>query len=99
MILTIAKDLLGDNVKILKSKASRTAYQGVLVGVAAVIIATCMVSFFNTGTLSMESIVAAQKTNVALWVLNFMPFMFAFWGLQWDGKDKEFWPKDSSAGN
>jgi len=80
MILTIAKDLLGDNVKILKSKASRTAYQGVLIGVAAVIIATCLVSFFNTGSLSMESIVTAQKTNVALWVLNFTPFMFAFWG-------------------
>ena len=66
MILTVARNLLGDNVRILKSKASKTAYQGVLIGVAAVIIATCMVSFFNTGTLSMESIVAAQKTNVAL---------------------------------
>jgi diguanylate cyclase (GGDEF)-like protein len=80
MILTVARNLLGDNVKILKSKASKTAYQGILIGVAAVIIATCMVSFFNTGTLSMESIVAAQKTNVALWVLNCIPFVFAFWG-------------------
>jgi hypothetical protein len=40
MILTIAKDLLGDNVKILKSKASKAAYQGVLIGVAAVIVPT-----------------------------------------------------------
>ena len=80
MILTIARNLLGDNVKILKSKASKTAYQGVLIGVAAIIIATCMVSFFNTGALSLEGIVAAQKTNVALWVLNCIPFVFGFWG-------------------
>ena len=80
MILTIARNLLGDNVKILNSRASKTAYQGILIGIAAVIIATCMVSFFNTGTLSMESVVAAQKTNVALWVLNCIPFVFAFWG-------------------
>jgi len=80
MILTISRNLLGDNVNILKSKASKTAYHGVLIGLAAIIIATCMVSFFNTGALSLDGIVAAQKTNVALWVLNCMPFVFGFWG-------------------
>lgn len=80
MILTISRSLLGDNVKILKSKASKTAYHGVLIGLAAIIIATCMVSFFNTGALSLDGIIAAQKTNVALWVLNCMPFVFGFWG-------------------
>jgi hypothetical protein len=32
MILTVARNLLGDNVKILKSRASKTAYQGILIG-------------------------------------------------------------------
>ena len=80
MILTIARNLLGDNVRILKSKASKTAYQGVLIGVAAIIIATGMVSFFNTGALSLEGMVSAQKSNVALWVLNCIPFVFGVWG-------------------
>jgi diguanylate cyclase (GGDEF)-like protein len=80
MILTIAKSLLSDNVKILKSEASKTAYQGVLIAVAAIIIATFMVSFFSTGAISLNGILAAQKNNVALWVLDCIPFVFGFWG-------------------
>ena len=80
MNLTVARSLLGDNVKILKSEASKTAYQGVLIAVAAIIIATSMASFFSTGALSLEGIVAAQKTNAALWILNCIPFVFGFWG-------------------
>jgi len=80
MVLTIARNLLGDNVKILKSEASKTAYQGVLIAVAAIIIATFMVSFFSAGELSLNGIMAAQKNNVALWVLDCIPFVFGFWG-------------------
>jgi hypothetical protein len=80
MILTIARNLLGDNVKILKSRASKTAYQGILIGLAAIFIATCMVSFFSTGALSLDGMVTEQKTNAALWVLNCIPFVFGFWG-------------------
>jgi diguanylate cyclase (GGDEF)-like protein len=80
MILTIARNLLGDNVKILKSEATKAAYQGILIAVAAIVIATFMVSFFSTGELSLEGIVAAQKNNMALWVLDCIPFVFSFWG-------------------
>jgi diguanylate cyclase len=80
MIIAIASNLLGDNVRILKSEASKTAYQGVLIAVTAIIIATIMVSFFSTGGLSLEGIVAAQKNNMALWVLDCIPFVFSFWG-------------------
>jgi len=80
MILTIARNLLDDNVKILKSEATKAAYQGILIAVVAIIIATFMVSFFSTGALSLDGIVAAQKNNVALWVLDCIPFVFGFWG-------------------
>ena len=80
LILTVASNLLGDNVKILKSEASKTAYQGVLIAVVAIIIATVMVSFFSTGELSLNGIMTAQKNNVALWVLDCIPFVFGFWG-------------------
>ena len=66
MILMIARNLLGDNVKILKSEASKTAYQGVLIAVVAIIIATVMVSFFSTGELSLNGIMTAQKRTLIL---------------------------------
>ena len=80
MILTIARNLLDDNVKILKSEATNAAYQGILIAVTTIVIATFMVSFFSTGALSLDGIVAAQKNNVALWVLDCIPFVFGFWG-------------------
>jgi diguanylate cyclase (GGDEF)-like protein len=80
MIIAIAGNLLGDNVRILKTEVSRTAYQGVLIAVASIVIATFMVSFFSAGELSMDSIVAAQKNNMALWVIDSIPFVFGFWG-------------------
>ena len=61
MISTIAKNLLSDNVKILKSEASKTAYQGVLIAVAAIIIATFMVSYFSTGGLSLAGLFSRPK--------------------------------------
>ena len=80
MIIAIAGNLLGDNVRILKSEVSKTAYQGVLIAVATLIIATFMASFFTAGELSLDGIVAAQKNNMALWVLDSIPFVFGFWG-------------------
>ena len=80
MIIAIAGNLLGDNVRILKSEVSKTAYQGVLIAVATIIIATFMVSFFSAGELSLNGIVAAQKNNMALWVIDSIPFVFGFWG-------------------
>jgi diguanylate cyclase (GGDEF)-like protein len=80
MILAIAGNLLGDNVRILKSEVSKTAYQGVLIAVAAIIIATFMVSFYSTGELTLDGIVSAQKNNMALWVIDSIPFVFGFWG-------------------
>lgn len=80
MIFTVARNLLGENVRILKSEASKAAYQGVFIAVAAIIIATSLVSFFSSGGLTLAGIMAAQKNNIALWVLDCIPFVFSFWG-------------------
>ncbi len=71
---------LSENVKILKDRVSKTALQGVLIAIAAIIIATCLVSVYLTGEVSTNGIIQAQKTNVALWFLNAVPFIFALWG-------------------
>lgn len=80
MVFTIVQSIFADNVRLLKSEATKTAYQGVLIAVATVIIATCLVCYVDTGTISIEGLWVAQKQNVALWILNCMPFAFGIWG-------------------
>jgi diguanylate cyclase (GGDEF)-like protein len=80
MIFTVTTTLLNDNVRILKSSVSKTAYQGVLIAIAAIIVASSLVSFYLVGNVSLDGIIQAQKTNMALWILNSVPFVFALWG-------------------
>ncbi|MBW2467062.1 MAG: bifunctional diguanylate cyclase/phosphodiesterase [Deltaproteobacteria bacterium] len=76
----ISSQILTDNVNLLKSKASKYAILGVLIASTAIIIATILSSYFHYGGINAENIVEAQKKNFALWILDFMPFIFAFWG-------------------
>ncbi len=78
--MMVANNLLGDNVRILKSEVSKTAYQAVAVAVASIIVATLLVCFYQNNEISLVGIVHAQKTNFALWVLDIIPFIFGFWG-------------------
>jgi diguanylate cyclase (GGDEF)-like protein len=80
MVGSISSNLLSDNVRILKDEVSRTAYQGVVIAVTSIIIATLLVCFYHTGGISIEGIIKAQKTSFALWVLDTIPFIFGFWG-------------------
>lgn len=80
MVFTIVQSLFADNVRLLKSEASKTAYQGVGIATIAVIIGTCLVCYVDTGVLTLAGLWVAQKYNVALWILDCMPFAFGFWG-------------------
>jgi diguanylate cyclase (GGDEF)-like protein len=71
---------LTNNVELLKGKASKYAFYGVFIALAAILIATSLVSYYNTGTVTLAGIIQAQKDNGALWLLDLMPFFFAFWG-------------------
>jgi len=77
-------DIMGQtlqyNVKLMKSRVTKYAVFGVLIAGIAVIVATLATSFMNTGAVSLEGIFQAQKSNMTLWVLDVMPFIFAFWG-------------------
>jgi len=73
-------EFLHNNVRVLKSRVSKTAYQGILVAIVALIIATLAASFFQEGHVSLGAIAEVQKTNYALWVMDAIPFVFAFWG-------------------
>lgn len=80
MVIAIANNLLSQNVKVLKGEVSKTAYQGVLIAMCSIIIATLLVCYYENNTISIAGIIKAQKNNFALWVLNCIPFVFAFWG-------------------
>jgi diguanylate cyclase (GGDEF)-like protein len=80
MAISIANNILSDNISILKSEVSRTAYQGVAVAILSIIIATLLVCYYQFGEISIDGIINAQKNNYSLWVLNGIPFVFALWG-------------------
>lgn len=65
---------------LLRTKASKHAIYGVVIALFAIVLATLAVAFVQSSALTLETIVAAQKNNAALWILDGMPFIFAFWG-------------------
>ncbi|RTE67390.1 phosphodiesterase [Amphritea opalescens] len=73
-------DFLHNNVKVLRSRVSKTAWQGISIAVIALIVATLTVSHLEYGDISVTHLINVQKTNFALWILDVIPFVFAFWG-------------------
>lgn len=71
---------LNHNVRIMKSRVTKYAVYGALIAVIAIILATLLSCFFQYGSISLVNIIQTQKNNVTLWVLDSMPFVFAFWG-------------------
>jgi len=78
--MEFARNLLSDNVRVLKSQVSKAAYQGVAIAIFSIVVATLGVNFYQIGTISLNGIVKAQSENYALWVLDTIPFVFGFWG-------------------
>lgn len=75
-----SSDFLHNNVKVLRSRVSKTAWQGITIAVVALIVATLTVSHLEFGNIHISSLIKVQKTNFALWILDVIPFVFAFWG-------------------
>jgi two-component system, sensor histidine kinase and response regulator len=64
----------------LRERASKYAVYGVYIASISVVIATLLVSYVMQGTISLEGIIVAQTSNIALWTMDCMPFLFAMWG-------------------
>jgi hypothetical protein len=65
---------------LLESRARKYARYGVIIGSTAVVIATALASYHETGAITPAGLIEAEKTNPVLWVVDVMPFLFAFWG-------------------
>jgi len=72
--------VLKNNVKIMRSRVTKYAVYGVIIAVATITLATLLSSYFQFGNISLTNLIESQKTNVTLWFLDAMPFIFAFWG-------------------
>jgi diguanylate cyclase (GGDEF)-like protein len=68
------------NVDVLKGQASKTAYMGAYIAIASIVIATLIVCYMAEGGISIDGVIAAQKSNFGLWVLDALPFIFMMWG-------------------
>jgi signal transduction histidine kinase/CheY-like chemotaxis protein len=71
---------LVEDLTLLREKASRYALYGVYIASASVVIATLLVSYVMLGEISVEGVMLAQASNIALWTVDSMPFIFAMWG-------------------
>jgi diguanylate cyclase (GGDEF)-like protein len=75
-----SRSSLKANVHIMKTRVTRYAVYGVVIAVTAIILATLLSASMQTGDITLSTLLEAQKQNATLWFLDFMPFIFAFWG-------------------
>ena len=73
-------EILIGNAQLLKTKASRLSIIGIMISICAIVIATIATAYLHAGEISLDSISNAQKNNASIWLLDTMPFIFAFWG-------------------
>ncbi|MGR9053912.1 MAG: putative bifunctional diguanylate cyclase/phosphodiesterase [Gammaproteobacteria bacterium] len=78
--MSISNNAISKNVELLRSRATNSAYQGVLIALAGIVIATSLLCFYQYGAITPDGIIRIHKSNFALWVLDCMPFVFALWG-------------------
>ncbi|HCU6006247.1 putative bifunctional diguanylate cyclase/phosphodiesterase [Legionella pneumophila] len=74
------KSNLAHSSVILKGHVNRYAFLGLLISVGSILIASCIVSYQLTGSVSLGGFIQAQRSNPAIWILDLTPFMFVYWG-------------------
>jgi diguanylate cyclase (GGDEF)-like protein len=78
--MSVAKNLMIDNVRLLKSEASKTTYQGMGIALASIVVTFLILSYYYTGSISIEGFIKAQSESYVLWILESLPFIFGLWG-------------------
>jgi diguanylate cyclase (GGDEF)-like protein len=78
--MTSDNEQVSITTRLLRSRVSKHAIIGLLISVGCILLATSLAGFFESGNINLDSMVYAQKTNFALWILDLMPFLFLMWG-------------------
>ncbi|MCR4345657.1 MAG: response regulator [Sulfuricaulis sp.] len=74
------RNLRTEDLLLLRERASIYAVYGVYIASISVVIATLLVSYVMADAITIEGIMLAQTSNIALWTVDAMPFVFAMWG-------------------
>ncbi|TXH03634.1 MAG: EAL domain-containing protein [Nevskiaceae bacterium] len=82
MAVSVNLDSLAGTADFLRGKANRYAWFGLVVAIAALAIANGLAAYQGSGEINTASILAAQRGNPALWLLDVMPLLFLAWGQQ-----------------
>jgi len=69
-----------NSLHLMRSEATKFSIFGILIAACAIFIATLITSYLQNGAVDIGSLVTAQRTNPALWVLNVLPLVFLFLG-------------------
>lgn len=72
--------VLSRNASLLNAKVSKYSLFGVIIAIIAVVTATILSGYFSLGEVSLNAFLKSQQTNMVLWFLDIMPFVFAIWG-------------------
>lgn len=78
--MTSSADVLVKNFEVLKTRVNRFGVYGLVISLITIFMSTIIVAYQMTGSISFTSLLYAQDNNFALRILNFLPFIFAFWG-------------------
>ena len=73
-------ELLAKNVELLKSTVNKQGIYGLIIAITTIVTTTLLVSYQMTGTISLASFIYVQNHNFALRILDFLPFIFTYWG-------------------
>ncbi|HEX7029951.1 MAG TPA: response regulator [Gammaproteobacteria bacterium] len=73
-------EALDATLRLLRARSSRYAWYGTFIACFAVLIACTMVAQHFYGGISYENMLRAQRENLAIWVLDSLPFLYALWG-------------------
>lgn len=66
--------------RLLRGRANRYAWIGLLIAVLTILAATLLSCRYEFDEYSLTGLLAAQRGNPALWVLDVMPLVFLLWG-------------------
>ncbi|MFP5357674.1 MAG: diguanylate cyclase domain-containing protein [Gammaproteobacteria bacterium] len=66
--------------KVLRGRANRYAWIGLLIAVLAIVAATLLTCLYESGRVDFNTVIAAHQNNPGLWLLDAMPLLFVLWG-------------------
>lgn len=79
-MITAIKENIALNSSLLKTHVTRYALIGLMISFISILLATIIVSYQLTGSVSFRGLYLAQVSNPAIWALDLTPLLFAYWG-------------------